>query len=127
MGLADKKIIRANGLQMFDNNLIIGNTGDNYLKKLNLFNQEISNIAKLDTGIIDGIKYFDHNNEYLVSLCEGKLFLISDNISIELLDFMSEGINIADFEYIEELNLIIIPTYESNKVIGYKIYKNNLL
>ena len=122
--LVDEPIMRANGLQKCDNYLIIGNNGDNYLKKINLENLEISNIAKLDTGIIDGIKVYQKNT-YLVSHCEGRLFLISsDNEVIELLDLRNQKINIADFEYIHKSNLIIIPTYESNKIIAYKITRN---
>ena len=119
--LIDEQIIRANGLFLHDKNLIVGNSGDRCLKSIDKESFKINNIAELDTGVIDGIKPFK-SNKYLVSLNEGRLFLISPNNKVEeLLDLRNQKINIADFEYIDKLKLIVIPTYNSNKVIAYKI------
>jgi hypothetical protein len=39
--------------------LLVGNSGDQYLKKIDLETKEVVNVSRLDTGIIDGIKHYN--------------------------------------------------------------------
>jgi len=115
----------ANGLLFEKGHLIVGNSGSRLLTKVEIGSNKIVNNIQLEKGIIDGIKRFDENN-YLVSHWEGRLFLVSDNGQVfQLLNTSNDKMNIADFEYINELKLIIIPTYLGMKVTAYKIKKNN--
>ncbi|MFC2112929.1 SMP-30/gluconolactonase/LRE family protein [Bacteroidota bacterium] len=119
--IADEPINRVNGLLYHEGSLLVGNSGDLTLKRIDLESREVFDIVKLDTGIIDGIKNYQ-GNEYLVSHWSGNLYLVSSGGTItELLNTRKKKISIADFEYIKELNLVIIPTFGTNRVIAYRI------
>jgi hypothetical protein len=58
---------------------------------------------------------------YLVSHWEGQTYVISPGGDVvEVLDTMGAA-NSADFEYIRERNLLIIPTFVDNRVIAYRL------
>jgi len=79
-----------------------------------------TNVASFPEGFIDGIRV-DNNGNYIVSLWKGKIYRVKDSGEIELI-FHTEnkGYFTADFEYIPEKNLLIIPTFFENRVVGYK-------
>ena len=119
--LKGDEIRNPNGLHVHENHLIVGNNGDKCLKSVNLADKRISTIVKLGPGIIDGVKT-DKDGNYLVSHWEGKLYRITPQGQItKILDTTAPEINEADFEYIVEKNLIIIPTFFDNRLIAYKI------
>jgi len=108
-----------NGIIVDGDNLIIGVNGDNYLKSISISDKKVTKIAAMDTGNIDGI--VKHGNDYFVSLYTGNLYLVQKDGKItELLNTRKDKINCADFEYVEDLNLFVIPALENNKVTGYK-------
>ncbi len=108
-----------NGIEYDDGNLIIGVNGDNYLKSIDIKTKEIHNIAFLGEGLIDGIKKCDEG--YLVSLYYGILLMVNHNGRVtELLNTKEQDIPCADFEYIENEKMVIIPTLWKNKLYGYK-------
>jgi sugar lactone lactonase YvrE len=121
--IASDPINRSNGLLYDRRSLLVGNSGDQHLKKIDLETNEVTNLAKLDTGIIDGIKLYK-NDIYIVSLWEGRVYLIlpGGNASV-LLDLRSSNIRTADIEFIPEQNLLIIPTFNHNRVIAYTLKK----
>ncbi len=117
--LVDKKISETNGILVDGNKLIVGVNSDSSIKAVDLSTKEITEIAHLGPGIIDGIKKCGDN--YLVSHFEGNLYSITPNGNItELINTRNEKTNIADFEYIKDKGLIIIPALWNNKLIGYK-------
>jgi sugar lactone lactonase YvrE len=119
--IASDPVNRSNGLLYDRRKLLVGNSGDQYLKKIDLETNEVHNVARMDTGIIDGIKNYK-NEYYIVTLWEGRIYLInSGGIVKELLDVRSSNIRTADIEFIPELNLIVIPTFDYNRVIAYRI------
>ena len=119
--IASDPVNRSNGLLYDRRSLLVGNSGDQSLKKIDLETNEVVNIARLDTGIIDGIKHYK-NEYYIVTLWEGRIYLINPGgIVKELLDVRSSNIKTADIEFIPELNLIVIPTFDYNRVIAYRI------
>ena len=119
--IASDPVNRSNGLLCDRRSLLVGNSGDQSLKKIDLETNEVHNVARMDTGIIDGIKNYK-NEYYIVTLWEGRIYLInSDGIVKELLDVRSSNIRTADIEFIPELNLIVIPTFDYNRVIAYRI------
>lgn len=121
--VANHSIHRVNGI-IFDNTknlLIVGNSGDSCLKSIDPLNKNMKCFAQLETGLIDGLRPFD-NDHLIVSHWEGRLFIVSyDGDITEILDTRDTNLNLADFEYIQELKMIIIPTLRSNKIIAYKI------
>ncbi|NIM91571.1 MAG: hypothetical protein GTO17_11560 [Candidatus Aminicenantes bacterium] len=119
--LKGEEIRNPNGLHVHMNHLIIGNNGDGCLKSVDLADKKITTLVKLGPGIIDGIKT-DKDGNFLVSHWHGKLYRITQEGKItKLLDTTAPEINEADFEYIPEKNLFIIPTFFDNRIVAYKI------
>ncbi len=115
------EINRANGLFLHEDKLLVGNTGDGCLKSVELANKHISTIACLGAGVVDGIRV-DNDGNYLVSHWEGQTYIVTPQGDVtEILDTMAEGLNDADFEFIKEKNLLIIPTFVGNKVVAYRL------
>ncbi len=65
--IASDPINRSNGLLYDRRSLLVGNSGDQSLKKIDLEINEVHNVARLDTGIIDGIKHYK-DDYYIVTL-----------------------------------------------------------
>ncbi len=114
-------IFSANGLFIYKNSLLVGNSGDGFLKAVHLGNRGINDIVCLGAGVIDGIRA-DNDGNILVSHWEGQVYMIYPTGEvIEVLDIMDQGLNASDFEFIKEKNLLIIPTFMGNKVVAYKL------
>jgi len=108
-----------NGILYYDNKLIVGANGDNFLRYVDIKTRAVHNIAFLGEGAIDGIKKC--GDDYLVSLCSGSLSLVKQNGEVtELLNTKDQKIFCADFEYIEDEKVVIVPTLWNNKLYGYR-------
>ena len=119
--LATDEISRANGLWIHGGELIVGNTGDGILKAVDLEHKTVRDIVSLGAGVLDGIRV-DNRGNFLVSHWEGQTYVVSPMGEIvEVLDTMPEQINSADFEYIRERNLLLIPTFVDNRVVAYRL------
>lgn len=115
------EINRANGLFIHENRLLVGNSGDGMLKAVDLRDKTIHNIICLGPGVIDGIR-LDNDGNYLVSHWEGQTYVVSPSGEIvEVLDTMNERSNIADFEFLREQNLLLVPTFLGNSVSAYRL------
>ncbi len=115
------EIFRANGLFIQGEHLLVGNTGDGKLKAVHLKDKTVSEIASLGVGVVDGIRV-DNRGNYLVSHWEGQTYVVApDGEVVEILDTSYDGANAADFEYIRERNLLIIPTFVDNRVVAYRV------
>jgi sugar lactone lactonase YvrE len=118
---ANEGIDGANGLWIQDGWLIVGSSGDGLLKRVELSTGRMETIVSLGAGIIDGIRV-DPEGNYLVSHWEGQLYRISSGGEVvELLDALPEGWNTADFEYLPEQKLILMPTFLDNRVRAIRI------
>ena len=74
--------------------------------------------------VIDGIR-IDNEGNYLVSHWEGQPFLVSpEGDIVGILDIGSERLNAADFEFVKEKNLLVIPTFVGNTVVAYRLVGN---
>ena len=116
---AGNAISRTNGILFDSGKLIVGVNADSTLKAIDVKTKTMTTLAQLKKGIIDGIKPI--GDDYLVSFFEGNLFRVTKNGNVtELLN--SRGLhNIADFEYIESKNLLVVPALWQHKIIGYKL------
>jgi sugar lactone lactonase YvrE len=115
------EIDRANGLWIHDGELIVGNTGDGILKAVNLEHKTVRDIACLGAGVLDGIRV-DNRGNFLVSHWEGQVYVVSPAGEIvEVLDTLPERVNSADFEYIRDRDLLLIPTFVDNRVVAYRL------
>jgi len=110
----------SNGLYVQGNELIVGNSGDGFLTAVDLGTKRVRRIVCLGARVLDGIRP-DGQGNWLVSHWEGQLYRVSpDGTPVEILDLLPEGQNTADFEYIPERGLIVIPTFVGNRVRAYR-------
>ncbi len=119
--LVGGEIARPNGLHVHQGKLIVGNNGDGSLKAVDLTTKEINTIITLGAGIIDGVET-DGEGNFLVSHWEGRLYRITpDSRKEKILDTTPPEINCANFEYVIEENLLLVPTFFDNRIIAYKL------
>ncbi len=110
-----------NGLRIDGDRLLVGNDGDSCLKAIDIATGAVTTIARLNPGIIDGI-HVDPNGGYIVSQWEGKLYRISpDGDIVKLLDTSALKVYAADFEYIPERSLLLVPTFYDDRVVAYRL------
>lgn len=110
-----------NAMLVQGNMLIFGNSGDYCLKSVDLATKEVRKIANLGPGFIDGIK-INKDGNYLVSHWQGRVFRITPSGDVtKILDLSVPGIYCADFEYITDRDLLIIPTFFDNRVMAYNL------
>jgi len=118
--LSAKDVQSPNGLFIKNNTLFIGNSGDGFIKKVNLKTKAISNFCSVGKGI-DGLKLIN-NNCFITSDWKGHVsFACEKNNITTLLDTTKAKINAADLEYLPSLKLVIIPTFFDNKCVAYKL------
>ena len=114
-------LCRANGICFDGDSLLVGNTAGGLLKRVDPATGYAESVTSIGAGIVDGIR-IDKEGNYLVSHWEGQLYRVSPNGEIvELLDLAPERLNCADFEYVADKNLLVIPTFLGNKVVAYEI------
>jgi len=112
---------RVNGLRVLGKALLVGNTEDSSLKSIDLETKAITHVATLGAGIVDGIRE-RRDGSTIVSHWEGQTYLISPAGQIvEIMDTLSDGANCADFEFIDEMDLLIVPTFLGNRVSAYMV------
>lgn len=116
------EINRANGLWAHDGELLVGNTGDGSLEAVDLATRHVRKVVTLGAGVVDGIRV-DPQGNYLVSHWEGQVYVVSPRGEVvEVLDTLPEATdNTADFEFIPESRLLIIPTFLGNRVVAYRL------
>ena len=113
-------INRPNGMFIDGNKLIWGNNGTCELRSIDLTTGQRTTIAKIEDALIDGIKLSKDGN-FIVSDYHGRIFSVTHEGEIKLLiNSKGQDLKQADFEYIPEKNLIVVPSLTSNTVTAYK-------
>ncbi|MBU2651496.1 MAG: SMP-30/gluconolactonase/LRE family protein [Bacteroidetes bacterium] len=117
--LVGNEVLDPNSLYMFKGKLLFGNSGDSWLKAVDLDTKDITKVARFPKGFIDGIKVAN-NGELLVSLWSGKIYKVSEEGSIKLIMHTeNKGKYSADFEYIPSKKMLIVPTFYNNTIQAY--------
>ena len=112
------KISGVNGVCDLGNEIIVGSKGN--LIGIDKKTKEIRTITE-KTGYLDGIVVVGEN-KIITSDWKGKVQLIEPGKPIEVL--LNTGIinvNAADLGFIPSLNILLVPTFNNNKVIAYKL------
>ena len=118
--LRNPAVCRPNGLHMEPDRLLAGNAVDGGLNAVDLKSKAISPIAIAATGI-DGLKPLG-GGDYLISDWAGKISWIDPSgKTMLLMDTSNAKINAADFEYIADRNLLLVPTFFDNRVVAYTL------
>lgn len=106
----------ANGLCIQGKYIYIG-AGKNILKA-EMKNAKVE-ICIPNTGGVDGL-FVTSDKKFIYSDWKGSVYLVSKNSKSEiLLNTSSQKINAADFGIIVSKNMILIPTFGDNRVMGY--------
>ena len=113
------QVRKPNGILYHNNSMLVVDNADHYFKSVNMETLEVINIAYLGEGILDGIR--PCGDDYLVTDFIGVLYRVSlDGNVEELINTREEKTYLADFEYIEDKELLIIPALWNNKLMGYR-------
>lgn len=114
--IADSLCVNANGLCRCDACLAMG--AGNKIVIINPLNANKKVFANLNFTP-DGLKY--HNDTtFIASDFVGNIFAVTPK-RCTLLVSAREGVNAADFEYLSEQNILIVPTFFNNSIDIYEI------
>lgn len=113
---------RPNGLWVEEKSLVVG-TKSGTIFKFTLEDREKSIFKEnIGTNGIDGILPFGHNG-FITSDWAGRVFISDEKSSVQILDTTNEKINAADIWYDAKSNMLYVPTFFDDRVIGYKVSK----
>lgn len=111
---------KPNGLYAEANRLVVGSTQSNALRFIDLQTKQITEVTN-GLGISDGIVPAGKGS-YFVSDWNGRIFWINAKGEKKLLlDTTGAKINSADIEYIPAKKLLLVPTFNDNRVAAYKV------
>jgi sugar lactone lactonase YvrE len=113
---------KPNGLHIDGDRLLVGCSGDPALKSIDLKTRQVTLLARLYPGaIMDGLQPVG-DGRILFSDFNGHLFLLEKSGGYtEILNTITVQINLADFEWIPEKKMLIIPGLYSNRLGAYKL------
>lgn len=113
---------KPNGLHVDGNRLLVGCSGDPALKAIDLKTKQVTVLARLYPGaIMDGIQPVG-DGRILFSDFNGHLILLEPSGKFrEILNTATIQVNLADFEWIPEKELLIIPGLYSNRLRAYQV------
>lgn len=95
-------------------------------KTLNIVDPSSKQVTVKTEGLEnpDGIEAVGDGG-YLVSSWNGMVHYVSSDWTKTLvLDTRADSVSAADIEYIQEKNLLLVPTFYKNKVMAYELVKN---
>jgi hypothetical protein len=108
----------ANGLFLLDNSLYVG-TGNSILQ-CDIKSGE-TKVCVPNTGGVDGL-YKTSEGKFIFSDWKGSVFIAAMDSKPELLlNTSAQNINAADFGVINSKHMILIPTFNNNKVVCYTL------
>lgn len=113
---------QVNGLQYAGGKLYAGFSSDFSLKSIDTDSGEMKTITVLDPGaVVDGIET-DGKGYILVSDYRGKIYSVSEQgQKTLLLDRTAPKQFCANFAYIPEKNLLIVPSLNDNRITAYSV------
>jgi sugar lactone lactonase YvrE len=115
------EVIDPNGLLVDGGRLLFGNSSDGSLKVVDLSTREVRPLAGFGAGAnVDGLQPDDRGN-YLVSDFSGRLFRVTpQGETTELLNTTASGAFCADFAYVPDRKLIVVPGLYDNRLTAYR-------
>ena len=114
---------RPNGLLMVEGKLLVAFSQASKFVSYDLNTLEKTVIAE-QIGAGDGITPTNESGTYLISDWNGEITMISRETGKQsLLNTKKEGKNTADIWFIQEENLLLVPTFFDNRVVAYRVVK----
>jgi sugar lactone lactonase YvrE len=104
--------------------LYVGFGSDASVRTIDLASGEMKTIATLDPGaVVDGMETDSRGNVY-VSDFRGKVYRIAPGgQKTLLLDVTGPKEYCANFAYVPDRNLLVIPTLVDNRIIAYRLHQ----
>ncbi|MFC2141722.1 SMP-30/gluconolactonase/LRE family protein [Acidobacteriota bacterium] len=120
--LEDHRLPNPNGLAWDGSRLIVGTSGDGSFKAVNPGDKSIITLLRLGSGaVMDGVQALE-DGSYLMGDWNGRIFTVmASGEKIELLNTMDAKLTLADFEFIPEKSLLVIPTLNGNRVLAFRV------
>ena len=120
--MSDSSLHRPNGLFIEDDRLLLASAEGAFLAPINLTDQTMGEHWIEDIPSADGIIRTADGN-YIVSTWQGEVHYVNpdDQQTQKLLDTKAEEINAADIGYIEAQELLLVPTFNDNRVVAYQV------
>lgn len=111
---------KPNGIELAGDKILLGCSGTSSIIAVDKKTKEVNVVARIHEGaIMDGIKMLK-NGTILFSDYNGYLFSVNQDGEIKLLlNTITTGVKLADFEYIEKEGLLVIPGLYSNALGCY--------
>ena len=114
-----------NGLFIDGSNMMVTSMNGSQLLKVDMNDNDNIEVITEDIGAGDGLVPVG-DGSYLASSWNGEVFYIDqDGNKQSILNTQNEKINSADIEYIEEKNLLLVPTFFDNRIVAYKLSDDN--
>jgi outer membrane protein assembly factor BamB len=112
----DAALDRPNGLAYNNGQLLVASNG---LKVISQNGKEEVIAEGIDAS--DGIGVVS-DNSYLVSNWNGEVYYVVESLEkVKVLDTKDQKVNSADIEYVKEGNLLLVPTFNDNRVVAYRL------
>lgn len=118
----DAELAEANGIHAEKDSILFGVSSDHSLKRLDLASNTFNTLASFDSGIVDGIQ--NYRDGYLISIYEGQLYYVAPGTKSLVLDTRNtedEKLQIANFLYVDEFNLLIVPSLRADLITAYRL------
>lgn len=114
---------RPNGLLMVQGKLLVA-----FSQAAQFVSYDLSTLEKTviteQIGAGDGIIQINESGTYIVSDWNGEIFIIgNEDDKQSLLNTKEQSKNTADIWFIEEENLLLVPTFFDNRVVAYRLLK----
>ena len=101
----------------FDNNLLIG---CGKIVSASIADKKLTVLID-NTGSIDGLEG-TADGDYIFSDWQGNIYLAgTEKTIIKILDTSAAGINAADIEFIPAKRILLVPTFNDNRVMAYEL------
>lgn len=123
----DSSLQRPNGLFVADDGeLMLASAGGGFFAPIDTAEKAVQEHLVENIPSADGIIQLSDGN-FIVSTWSGEVHYVepSTGSSQKILDTKAEEINAADIGYSEDDSLLLIPTFRDNRVVAYKVTKEN--
>ncbi|MCW0481916.1 SMP-30/gluconolactonase/LRE family protein [Gaoshiqia sediminis] len=116
--MEDENLQGLNGLYTEQGKLYIGS------QKIQVADIKTKTLSDLQDGCggIDGLEK-DNAGNFVFSNWAGRIFYLENGKMTKLWDSTEEKINTADVFFAKALDLLLVPTFNDNQVVAYKIEK----
>lgn len=117
----DPLLLKPNGILAMENSLRIIDMETGLFYDADYATKKLTGVADTIPGG-DGVMQIA-KNEYIISCWPGEVYYVKDAQVKKILDTKADKLNAADAWYIEEENLLLVPTFFGNSVMAYTITK----